>query len=109
VLAAFHAAPLIAFVRMADGVAALNSTIDLMQHLGRPRGDMWEVAFWEDKLTVQGSEAYYAYQVDNTTIVVPETIDATRALTRILADGDESIRRTDTALDVRREFLVECA
>lgn len=109
VLAAFRAAPRLAFVRMADGVVALNSTIDLMQRLGRPRGDMWEVALWEDVLTVQGTEAYFAYQVDNTAIVVPETIDAIRALTGIVTDGDESIRRTDAVLGVRREFLVGCS
>jgi glyceraldehyde-3-phosphate dehydrogenase (NAD(P)) len=109
VLAAFRAASRIAFVRIADGVVALNSTIDLMQRLGRPRGDMWEVALWEDMLTVQGTEAYYAYQVDNTAIVVPETIDAIRALTGSMTDADESIRRTDAALGVRREFLVACS
>lgn len=109
VLMAFRAAPRIAFVRMADGVVALNSTADLMQRLGRPRGDMWEVALWEDVLTIQGTEAYYAYQVDNTAIVVPETIDAIRALTATVTDGDESIRMTNTALGIRREFLVECS
>jgi glyceraldehyde-3-phosphate dehydrogenase (NAD(P)) len=108
VLTAFQAAPRIAFIRMADGVVALNSTIDLMQRLGRPRGDMWEVALWEDVLTVRGTEAYFAYQVDNTAIVVPETIDAIRALTKTVTDGDESIRRTDAALGIRREFLVAC-
>jgi glyceraldehyde-3-phosphate dehydrogenase (NAD(P)) len=107
VLAAFRAAPRIAFVRMADGVVALNSTIDLMRRLGRPHDDMWEVALWEDVLTVQGMEAYYAYQVDNTAIVVPETIDAIRALTKSVENGDESIAMTDSALGVRRDFLVE--
>ncbi|NMR32536.1 type II glyceraldehyde-3-phosphate dehydrogenase, partial [Crystallibacter degradans] len=47
VLAALCAAPRIAFIRMADGLVALNSTIELMNDLGRPRGDMWEVAVWE--------------------------------------------------------------
>ncbi|HIP73331.1 MAG TPA: type II glyceraldehyde-3-phosphate dehydrogenase, partial [Anaerolineae bacterium] len=37
VLAAFRAAPRIAFIRMSDGVVALNSTIELMKDLGRPR------------------------------------------------------------------------
>jgi P-type Cu2+ transporter len=27
---------------MSDGIVALNSTIELMKDLGRPRGDMWE-------------------------------------------------------------------
>lgn len=40
VLEAFGAAPRIAFIRMSDGIVALNSTIELMKDLGRPRGDM---------------------------------------------------------------------
>lgn len=105
VLDAFRSAPRIAFIRMADGIVALNSTIELMKDLGRPRGDMWEVALWEDVLTVKGNEAYYTYQVYNEAIVVPENIDAIRALTGIVEDGDQSIKITDEALGMRRDFL----
>jgi glyceraldehyde-3-phosphate dehydrogenase (NAD(P)) len=105
VLEAFRAAPRIAFIRMSDGIVALNSTIELMKDLGRPRGDMWEVAVWEDVLTVRGNEAYYTYQVYNEAIVVPENIDAIRALTGIIDEGPESIRMTDKALGIRRDFL----
>jgi glyceraldehyde-3-phosphate dehydrogenase (NAD(P)) len=106
VLDAFRAAPRVAFIRVSDGIVALNSTIELMKDLGRPRGDMWEVALWEDILTVNGTELYYTYQVYNEAIVVPETIDAIRALTGIVEDGRESMRITDEAMGVRQEFLV---
>jgi glyceraldehyde-3-phosphate dehydrogenase (NAD(P)) len=105
VLDAFRAAPRIAFVRMSDGVVALNSTITLMQDLDRPRGDMWEVAIWEDVLTVSGDEVYYTYQVDNQAIVVPETIDAVRALCGTVRDAQRSIAMTDEALGIRHDFL----
>ena len=105
VLDAFRAAPRIAFIRMSDGVVALNSTIELMKDLGRPRGDMWEVAVWEDVLTVNGDEAYYTYQVYNEAIVVPETVDAIRALAGTVEDGRESIRITDEVMGMRRDFL----
>ncbi|MBD4514897.1 type II glyceraldehyde-3-phosphate dehydrogenase, partial [Xanthomonas citri pv. citri] len=59
VLEAFRAMPRIAFVRRSDGVVAVNSTVELMEDLGRPRGDMYEVALWEDILTVDGNELYY--------------------------------------------------
>jgi glyceraldehyde-3-phosphate dehydrogenase (NAD(P)) len=90
---------------MADGIVALNSTIELMKDLGRPRGDMWEVAIWEDVLTVHGSEVYYTYQVYNEAIVVPESVDAIRALMGTIRDGRESIRITDEALGMRRDFF----
>jgi glyceraldehyde-3-phosphate dehydrogenase (NAD(P)) len=105
VIDAFRAAPRIAFIRMSDGVVALNSTIELMKDLGRPRGDMWEVALWEDVLTVNGSELYYTYQVYNEAIVVPESVDAIRALAGTVTNGRESIRMTDEAMGMRRDFL----
>ena len=105
VLDAFRAAPRIAFIRMSDGIVALNSTIELMKDLGRPRGDMWEVALWEDVLTVNGNEVYYTYQVYNEAIVVPENVDAIRAVVGTVQDGQESIRITDEALGMRRDFL----
>lgn len=104
-LAAFSAAPRIAFIRAEDGLTALNSTVELMADLGRPRGDMWEVGLWEDVLTVDGDQAYYTYQVFNQAIVIPETIDAIRALTAIEPDGQRSIAKTDAALGVVRDFL----
>jgi glyceraldehyde-3-phosphate dehydrogenase (NAD(P)) len=107
VLAAFRAAPRIAFLRARDGIVALNSTVELMADLGRPRGDMWEVGLWEDSLTVIGDEVLYTYQVYNQAIVVPETIDAIRALTGIERDAFESIAKTDRALGMRRDFLAQ--
>ena len=105
VLAAFRAAPRIAFLRASEGVVALNSTLEMMADLGRPRGDMWEVGLWEDSLTVKGDELFYNYQVYNQAIVVPETIDAIRALTGIEKDGLKSIALSVLAMGLVREFL----
>jgi glyceraldehyde-3-phosphate dehydrogenase (NAD(P)) len=105
VLAAFNAAPRIAILRMSEGVVALNSTLEMMADLGRPRGDMWEVGLWEDTLTVRGNEAFYNYQVYNQAIVVPETVDAIRALTSAEQDGAASIAKTDRAMGLVRDFL----
>jgi glyceraldehyde-3-phosphate dehydrogenase (NAD(P)) len=105
VLAAFRAAPRIAFLRMSDGIVALNSTLEMMADLGRPRGDMWEVGLWEDGLIVSGLEVFYNYQVYNQAIVVPENIDAIRALMSIEQDGRASIAKTDRAMRLTREFV----
>lgn len=104
VLTALRAMPRIALVRRADGIVALNSTIELMKDLGRPRGDMYEVALWEDILTVQGNELFYTYTVDNQAVVIPENIDAIRALVGIVTAA-ESIQRTDESLRIRQDFL----
>lgn len=104
ILRAFRADSRIAFIRMQDGLVALNSTQELMRDLHRPRGDMYEVALWEDVLKVQGQELYYTCQVDNQAIVIPETIDAIRALTGS-ADAGTSMCRTNETLGVQQDFL----
>lgn len=105
VLDILRLAPRVAFVRAAEGVAALNSVIELARDLGRPRGDLWEVAVWEDSLSVQGTEVFLTYQVHNEAIVIPETIDAVRALTGIETDGARSIAKTDAAMGIRKDLL----
>lgn len=98
-------APRIAFVRSTDGLVALNAVNELMRDLDRPRGDMWEVAVWEDALAVDEREAYLTFQVHNEAIVVPETIDCIRALTGLESDGARSIEMTNAALGVTKTFL----
>lgn len=97
--------PRVAFVRSADGLVALNSVIELMRDLGRPRGDMWEVAVWEDALAADEREVYLTFQVHNESIVIPETIDCIRALTGLETDGSRSMAKTDAALGVMKAFL----
>ncbi|MCY0906216.1 hypothetical protein [Arthrobacter sp. H14-L1] len=46
---------------MADGLVIQNATIVLSQDLGKPRGDMWEGAIWEDLITIVKDEAYQTY------------------------------------------------
>jgi glyceraldehyde-3-phosphate dehydrogenase (NAD(P)) len=99
------AAPRIAFVRASEGLSAANAVIELMRDLGRPRGDMWEVAIFEEALAVQDGELFLTFQVHNEAIVTPETIDCIRALTGIETDPLRSIAKTDRALGVRKVFL----
>lgn len=71
-----------------------------MNDRGRARGDLREVALWADKLKVQGDELFHAFMVDNQAIVIPETIDALRAITRSETSGERSIDSTDKALGI---------
>ncbi len=98
-------APRIAFVRASDGLVALNSVIELMRDLGRPRADMWEVAVWEESLATDGREVYLTYQVHNEAIVIPENIDCIRALTGLESDAARSIEKTNVALGITKTFL----
>jgi glyceraldehyde-3-phosphate dehydrogenase (NAD(P)) len=83
---------------MDDGLVALNRVKELMTDLGRPHDNLYEVALWADMLQVRGDELFYAYMVDNQAIVIPGTIDAIRALSGTVPDGNESITKTNAAL-----------
>lgn len=100
VLDALRTSSRIAFVRTSDGLSAINVVKELMADLGRPHDNLYEVAVWEDMLSVQGDEAFYAYMVDNQAIVIPETVDAIRALTELERDPGASIQTTNLALGI---------
>ena len=100
VIDAFRQSSRILLIRMADGLTALNAVKEFMADTGRPRDSLYEVGLWEDLVTVQGDEAFYAYMVDNQAIVIPETIDAIRALTGREMNAAASIAQTNAALGI---------
>jgi glyceraldehyde-3-phosphate dehydrogenase (NAD(P)) len=95
----------IAFVRWSNGLVALNSVIELMRDLLRPRHDIWEVAVWEDALASDGRELYLTYQVDNEAIAIPENVDAIRTMCGIESDTMLSIERTDHSLRIVKSLF----
>lgn len=100
VLDAFRSSSRIALIRLEDGLTALNTVKELIADLGRPHDNLYEVALWADMLKVEGDELFYAYMVDNQAIVIPETIDAIRALTGSIREPGSSIAKTDAALGI---------
>ena len=100
VLGALVSTPRVAPLRTGDGLGALNAVKELALDVGRPHGDLYEVALWEDLVTVRGRELFYAYMVDNQAIVIPETVDAVRALAGEEPDAEDSMRRTNAALGI---------
>ena len=100
VLQAFAASSRIVMIDAGNGLGALNSVKELMADMGRPHDNLYEVALWADMLKIQGDELFYAYMVDNQAIVIPETIDAIRALSGKVPDGADSIAKTDKTLGI---------
>jgi glyceraldehyde-3-phosphate dehydrogenase (NAD(P)) len=102
---AFKKSSRIMLVKASDGLTAINTIKELMLDLGRPHGNLYEVAMWENLIEVQGEEAFYAYMVDNQAIVIPETIDAIRALDGKISNVEESIELTNDALGIKNLFI----
>ncbi len=105
VLDSLEDAARIVLVSAGDGVEAPNSVVEIARDIGRPRNDLWEVAVWENSIAANGREIYLTYQVDNEAIVVPENVDAIRALTGVETDADASIAITDETLGIRGNLL----
>ena len=104
IIDAFRSSKRIALIKFDDGLSSINSIKELMLAQNRPYGDMYEVAIWEDMITVKGDELFYAYMVDNQAIVTPENIDAIRALTGIELNADTSIIKTNESLGITQSF-----
>jgi len=86
-----------------DGAGKLK---EYTRDAGRPRGDVWENCIWAESLTVEpladGRADCYLFQaIHQEADVVPESVDAVRAITGV-ADRDVSVRRTNEALGIGR-------
>lgn len=79
----------------------INSTAEIMEYgrdIGRPRGDMWENCVWNDSITVHDGEVFFFQAIHQESIVIPDNIDAIRAMTKLEKDGARSISKTNKAM-----------
>jgi glyceraldehyde-3-phosphate dehydrogenase (NAD(P)) len=77
-----------------DGAGKLK---ELALDADRPRGDFWENCIWSESISVEGDDLYLFQAIHQESDVVPENVDAVRAVAGT-ADADESIETTDDAL-----------
>lgn len=66
---------------------------------GRPRGDFWENCVWGESITVEGTDLYLFQAIHQEANVVPENVDAIRAVTGSM-DGEESMQTTNETLGI---------
>ncbi|PSP94558.1 type II glyceraldehyde-3-phosphate dehydrogenase, partial [Halobacteriales archaeon QS_1_68_44] len=79
-----------------DGAGALK---EFAMDRGRPRADIWENCIWAESITVEDRDLYLFQAIHQESDVVPENVDAIRAVTGT-ADARESIERTNGAMGV---------
>jgi glyceraldehyde-3-phosphate dehydrogenase (NAD(P)) len=105
VLEAFAKTPRIFLADVDLGFQSLAQIIEYARDLGRPRADFPEVALFRDSVTVRGNELYLMYGVHQESIVVPENVDAVRAIFGTLPKWN-SIEKTDRTLKLFTEGKV---
>lgn len=77
-----------------EGCAGLR---ELGRDVGRTRGDLWENCVWDESIAVEGRTLYCYQAIHQESIVVPENVDAVRAVAGS-TDAATSIARTNDAL-----------
>jgi glyceraldehyde-3-phosphate dehydrogenase (NAD(P)) len=84
-----------------DGTGKLK---EFAMDTGRPRGDLWENCIWEDSISMQGSDLYLFQSIHQESDVIPENVDAIRAIAGTSSQRD-SMATTDERLGVGLESL----
>lgn len=102
VLAAFRETPRFQVFRDWEHVEGTSQVLEYARDLPSPRGDMMMNVLWEDGVQLDGADLHFFQAIHQESIVVPENIDAIRAMFKLAPDGAASIAATDMALGLRR-------
>ncbi len=87
-----------------SSIASTAEIIEVARDMGRPRGDVYENVVWEESVGVWGDEVSLIQAIHQEAIVVPENIDAIRAVAGIERDWRRSVAKTDASLGVVKAF-----
>lgn len=99
VLEAFEEQPRVELIEADKGYDSTAKVHEKMRDLHTPRSDLEEAGVWKETVTVEDSRVYWVHMVHQEAIVVPDNVDAIRAMTDT-ATREESIERTNTALNI---------
>ena len=97
---AFRDQPRVNLESAGEGYDSTGKVHEKMRDLHTPRSDMQEATIWEETITVEGNTLYWIHMVHQEAIVVPDNVDAIRAMFE-MEEKEDSIRKTDEALGLR--------
>jgi len=87
------------------GIKSTSQLVELARDLGRKRYDVPELVVWEDSIAVSGNEVMLVQSVHQESIVVPENVDAIRAVAMLEKRALATVEKTDSALGLWRGRL----
>lgn len=97
-LEAFAKHDRIRIVRIEDGFLGNASLFRYARDLGNPRGDMYEIAVWEESIVESGNDIMYAINIPQECVTIPETMDAIRAACGLQKERLEGVAKTNEYL-----------
>jgi len=81
------------------GFDSTAQLIEFARDMHREWNNLYEIAVWKESINVKGNRLFYIQAVHQESDVVPENIDAIRAMFE-LADKWESIKKTNKSLGI---------
>ncbi|MCL7414976.1 MAG: type II glyceraldehyde-3-phosphate dehydrogenase [ANME-2 cluster archaeon] len=96
----YAARPRIRFVSGADKITSTAEVMELARDLGRSRSDMFENVIWKDSISKYQGELYFFQAIHQESDVVPENVDAIRAMCELESDGEKSIAMTNKTMGI---------
>lgn len=99
-LEAFSKHPRIRLVRIDQGFLGNASLFRYARDLGNPRGDMYEIALWEDSIVESGDSIMYAINIPQEAVTIPETMDGIRAVMHLQDTSAEATAKTNQYLGI---------
>ncbi len=88
-------------IQMSGSETGITTTAEVMEFardIGRKWGDLHEIFVWKDGVKLSGNTLYYFQAIHQESDVIPENVDAIRALTGIEEDWRKSVAKTDEAI-----------
>ncbi len=79
-------------------ITSTAEVMELARDIGRKWGDLHEIFVWEDGVSLIDDTLYYFQAIHQESDVIPENIDAIRALMGIERDWKISVEKTDSAI-----------
>ncbi|MFT4868306.1 MAG: glyceraldehyde-3-phosphate dehydrogenase (NAD(P)) [Candidatus Nanohaloarchaea archaeon] len=96
---AFRDQPRVNLVSAGEGYDSTGKIHEKMRDLERPRSDMPEAAVWKETVKVEDGTLYWIHMVHQESIVVPDNVDAIRAMFE-MEDKGTSIAKTNEAMNI---------
>ncbi len=95
---AFRATPRFLVFRSWERIEGTPQVIEYARDHASSRGDMMQNVLWENGMRLDGADLYFFQAIHQESIVVPENIDAIRAMFHLAPDAQRSMAITDRAL-----------
>lgn len=90
--------PRIMPIKLSEGFLGNASLFRWARDKGNPRGDMYEIALWEESIVASGEDMMFAINIPQESVVIPESIDAIRASMKMQLTREEGTFETNKYL-----------